>query len=233
MSEERKWPGPLAIGIELIQDVTLLSGPGEGFLRRHRHRVKTLLDDGTRTDVFVVDFIDRDPHRRNAAVVALYAPAERPDDALVWLRRQVRYAQSRVSGHPLCTELVAGIIESPEDPLGCARREVLEEVGLDLPETSFSHLGPPFFVLPGTLTEEIHLIAARATQAQLLSASERCPPGDGSPFEEGAQPVILTLGQALELAASSRPADPSQVWIADAKTELGLRRLRDRLSSTR
>jgi ADP-ribose pyrophosphatase len=49
----------------------------------------------------------------------------------------------------------------------------------------------------------------------------RPPQGDGSPFEEGAQLEWVVLDEALARCADGR--------IQDLKTEVGLRRLREKL----
>src|SRR6185369_8190501 len=117
---------PRAVAVELIQDISGISSPLEGFLRRHRHRLKTILSDGQRTDVYVADFCDRAADRRNAIAVAAYArdPGGDPMDAWILLRRQMRYAAYLVTGQPLTTEVIAGILEGDEALEEAVIREV-------------------------------------------------------------------------------------------------------------
>lgn len=220
--------GKRAVGVELVQDISEISSPIEGFLRRHRHRAKTLLEDGSRTDVYVVDYVDRDPGQRHAAAIAIYSDPEAgqgAEDARVLLRRQVRYAMYVMTGHALCTEVVAGLIEGRETPEETALREIREETAILADAANIRRLGEPYFVLPGTMTEMIYPIAARVPREAIEASAQAELSGDGSPLEEGAEIVVLTLGEALALC--DRPSDPSKrcLHVADAKTEIVLRRL--------
>jgi ADP-ribose pyrophosphatase len=216
----------IAVGVELIQDVSEVSHPLEGFLHRHRHRAKTKLSDGTRSDVYTADFIDRDPMRRDAVVVAVVAKTgPTPRDVFILLRRQVRYAFWLVTGEPLITEMVAGLIELPETPLETTIRELREEAGLGVDAACIKPLGLPYFVLPGTLTERLVPMLALIPMEALepLRGSTTVLTGDGSGMEEGAELVVVSLEEALGLL--ERSPDPSALYIADAKTEIALRRV--------
>lgn len=210
-------------GVELVQDLSRISPPTEGFLRRYRHRVKSVLSDGQRTETFVVDYVDRTPERRDAVVVAAYQPAPSgdPGEVQVLLRRQLRYPVQVVLGQPLFLEAVAGILEGDEPVVRAAARELFEEAGLDLPAHRFKVLGQPFFPSPGILTERIHVVAA-ALDPGALERPLHPAPTDGSAMEQGAELVSLTLDDALRL--SEVPAS-EPIYLADAKTELALRRL--------
>ena len=230
MTGKRGPSWPRAIGVELIQDISAISAPISGFLRRHRHRVKTSLDDGTRTDAYVADFVDRAPDRRNAIACAVYARTADLGSTRLLLRRQVRYAAFLVTGQPLTTELIAGLIEGDETPEDCAVRELYEEAGLTVELTAVTRLGLPFFILPGVLTERIYPVAVEVPEAALEAALGELPPGDGSPFEEGAELIAPTLAEAYAMMDVPASGDPAARFIADAKTELILDRLRRRLA---
>jgi 8-oxo-dGTP pyrophosphatase MutT (NUDIX family) len=216
--ETKKKRGRYAVGVDLIQDISSTSGALEGFLRRHRHRVKTRLSDGTRTDVYVADFIDRDVNHRDAVAIAVFSRSATA--VRVLLRRQVRYAAFLMSQDALFTEVIAGLIEVPEPPKETVRRELYEEAGLEVPLERIAHLGEPLFVLPGTATEQIVPMVAEVSEEELLGAEGEAPPGDGSPMEVGAEHVTMTLTQAL--AFTRGESFPS---IRDAKTEIVLERL--------
>lgn len=80
------------------------------FLKVHRDRIR--LPDGKETQ--------REFIRHPGAVVILAVL----DDGSVLLERQFRYPMGRV-----IIELPAGKIDDGEDPLACAKRELLEETG--------------------------------------------------------------------------------------------------------
>ena len=124
MTEDHR--APRVRRVETVQDLSRVSSPLDGFLRRFRLRVKSVLSDGSRTDTFVVDYADRDPERRHAACVLPYARAasQKPSETQVILRSQVRYPASLVTGQPTpggsrlgYDSLIAGILESADvDP---------------------------------------------------------------------------------------------------------------------
>lgn len=222
---------PLGAGVEIIQDISAISQPLEGYLKRYRHRVKTVLTDGSRTDVYVVDFIDRLPHLRDAVGVAIFSRAsknERPGAVRVMLRRQVRYAAFLAVGAPLVTEVVCGLIEAPETPEETSARELWEEAGLEISPSAVRRLGRPTFILPSILTERFYPTAIEVTEEMMRSAVEDHESGDGSPFEAGAEHVVMTLDEALAANAATGPGG-AELQITDSKTELILRRLYDAL----
>lgn len=201
-----------AIGVTLIQDLSRLSSPVDGFLRRHRHRIKTLFDDGSRSDVYVADYADRAVGRRDAAAVVAYSPSPTIGDTWVLLRRQLRYPVHLMTGQPLCLELPAGLIEGKEAPKEAAARELVEETAVMVPLSRIQPLGPAFFPSPGILTEQIFLFSVAMELDTLQSATKNVAEGDGSPMEEGAEILVVQLKDAM-------------AEMVDAKTELGLRRL--------
>jgi ADP-ribose pyrophosphatase len=222
------------LGVELIQDISRLSSPVEGFLHRHRHRVKSVLEHG-RSDTFVVDFVDRREGLRDAVAVAAYVPPRAgasPASARVLLRRQLRYPVFVAIGQPLFTEVVAGVWERPETLERAAARELEEEAGLIVDTAEIAPLGPPFFPTPGVMTERIYLVSVAVPEAELEAALAHPPPGDGSPFEEGASLWAPTLEEALDALDRDPTEAPEDARppIADAKTELALRRLWVRLA---
>lgn len=219
---------PIAVGVELIQDLSAISSPIEGFLRRYRHRVKTLLSDGTRTDTFVVDFIDRAHDRRDAVGFIPFAKKTPVEETLVLLRRQVRYGAWVATGVPLVCEVAAGVIELPETPEQTAQRELYEETGIEIGLEHVRLLGRPLFILPGALTERVFCVSIEVPEDIIRESVGAEVIGDGSPFEQGAELVALTLAEALGAVEGKRSgATPD---IADAKTELILRRLKEALS---
>jgi ADP-ribose pyrophosphatase len=215
---------PRLFGVDLIQDVSRLSSPVDGFIRRHRHRVKTTFDDGTRTETYVVDFVDRTIDRRDAAVVVVVGePKPDPAQTLVLLRSQLRYPVYLADGRPAFLELIAGVIEMPESLESCVIRELAEEAGIAIGPELVAKLGAPYYPLAASITERLHPSVVQLPDETLRAVAGTSPPGDGSPFEEGAELVVHTLGEALAMI------DRGQ--LDDAKTEIGLRRYWARLTA--
>jgi len=129
-------------------------------------------------------------HPGGAAAVAL------DDKGRVCLLRQYRHA----AGGWLW-ELPAGRIEPGEDPFATARRELLEEAGVDADD--WTDLGA-LASSPGVCTEVIHLYLARAL-CQSTHAHEQ---------EEVIEIHWLPLQQAIEWCLNGA--------IRDAKTLIGL-----------
>lgn len=218
---------PLAARVELIQDVSRISLATEGYLKRYRQRVKTVFTDGTRSEVYVVDYVDRGPERRDAVGFVLWARAASGQvaDTRILLRRQLRYAAYVAAGRPLMTELYAGLIEGGEAPEACVLRECWEEAAVETTPARIMRLGRPFFPVPGLFTERIVPLAVEVDDTTYDQVVARPPPGDGSPFEEGSVSVAMTLGEAFALIEAAEPSDPAEPTLDDAKTEIVLARL--------
>lgn len=98
--------------------------------------------------------------RPNAAAALIY----NTDTEKFLLINQFRYATFAHTGGWI-TEIVAGKIEEGEDPESCIKREILEEIGYQVPD--LVHLST-FFVSPGYTTERIHLYYAKVTNADKI-----------------------------------------------------------------
>jgi ADP-ribose pyrophosphatase len=203
--------------IEVVSDERVGQG---GFLHLRRMRLRLVRADGTRTQEGVWDFVER-PVGLDAVVVALWRNRAAPE---VLLRHCVRVPLQFGRPQPqplLLPELVAGILERGEESAAAAQKraadEALEEAGLRIEPGSVERLGPPLFASPGMCAEQFHFVSAEVA----LGATAVKPAGDGSPFEEGARLEWVPLDEALRRCAGGE--------IQDLKTELGLRRLRERL----
>lgn len=216
-----------AVSVEIIQDLSTESNPLTGYLHRHRVRARTVLKNGIRTSPYMVDWVDRGADRRDAVAVVLYAQG--PEDVQVLLRRQVRVPVQVMIGQPTLLELVAGIIEAPDDPVAAAVKEVHEEAGIRVQPTDLLELGQPFFPTPASFTERIHVMAARVPVETFAAGALPSPPTDGSPLEQGADRWVLSLDAALQLCHVGPGDGPHGLFLADAKTEIGLRRLQEKL----
>ncbi len=123
-------------------------------------------------------------------------------------------------GVPFIYEVIAGVLEKGENSvdgiLHRAREELLEEAGLRVDVSRIEPLGGAFYVSPGIYTEKIHLACV-----EIDSPSCEEPRRDGSVMEELLESVLFDLDEALELCEKGE--------IREAKTELALRRLKERL----
>lgn len=200
-----------------------------GFLSLRRMRMRNRREDGSLSDGYVCDFVVR-PYGLDAVVIAVWARrADGGIDVLVrdGMRPALRFGRDPARlplpdprTYQQLTELVAGIIE--DDDRGehgvkvRAAAEVHEEAGFVVHPDTIQLLGAGSFPSPGSNPEKFHFAAVEVDPAKQEALT-----GDGSPMEEGATTRWLDLDAAI--AACVRGD------IEDAKTEITLRRLRDRL----
>ena len=190
-----------------------------GYLVIRRLRLRVVLSDGSRTREGKWDFVER-PAGLDAVVLALYRRRNGEVEVLLRSGTRVPLILGRPEPRPkfLFPELVAGIVE-PNDAI--ARRaadEAMEEAGVRVPATSVATLGPPMFPTPGMCPEQFHFVCCEVA----ADARASPPAGDGSPFEEGAELEWVGLEEALERCRRGE--------IQDLKTEVGLRRLREKVA---
>ena len=205
-----------------------LYGDG-GFVRLRRCQAVNLREDGSESVPYDLDLVER-PGRCDAVAVVPYHRAT----GQVVLRRGLRPAVTLAradepprSGAVLPSlhhlEAVAGILEpSDRGEAGLRARaaaELLEEAGIALGARGVQPLGPPVYLCPGLMAEQIFFCCAELERppTELMVA----PRGDGIPLEEGSEVVVAPLDRALRWCDAGR--------IRDAKTEVALRRLRGRL----
>lgn len=208
------------IGLQFDGDEVV--GRDGGFLGIRRLRLRNRREDGSLSAPYLCDFAVRPMgldavvvvcwHRDGGGVRVLVRDGLRP---AIHVGRPDRDAM-------FLAELVAGILEEGDDGDDGLRRraaaEVLEEAGYVVDPARVERLGAGVFPSPGSMAEKFYLVAVEIDDpaAQLPLA------GDGSPMEEGATTRWLPLDEALAMCDRGE--------LEDAKTELGLRRLRDRLT---
>jgi ADP-ribose pyrophosphatase len=214
------------IRLELIED---LSPPDAGgFLRLVRRSYRARYPDGTLSEPFIYDEVDRN------AIDAVVIAAHHSDAGRtrVWLRSAVRppvvmrdpsrspLQETRLNG---LWELPAGLIEAseqdPDGPRRAARRELFEELGFEVGAERMLPLGPSTFPAPGMVSERHFYFHVAVDPARRVE-----PPHDGSPLEHQGKVVAVALDEALAMCRSAE--------IEDAKTELALRRLAEELSAS-
>jgi ADP-ribose pyrophosphatase len=205
--------------VEVISDELVGGG---GFLQIRRMHLVNVRDDGTRSAPYLSDYIVR-PKGIDAVVVAVWMRVGGTVTVLLrdGMRPPLHFGRPGEQRDLFFREVVAGIVETDdvgED--GIRRRgaiEVEEEAGFRVDEDDVLLLGAGTFPSPGAMPEKFWLAAV-----QVKPGDASHPIGDGSPMEEGATTRWVDLDEAIRWCVDGR--------IEDAKTELVLRRLRDKLS---
>lgn len=90
-------------------------------------------------------------HRGASAIVPLLSDPDAEDPSIL-LIRQYRYATNGT-----IWEIPAGVLDPGEEPIDCARRELLEEVGAEA--KNIEHL-TTIYTTPGFTDEQIHIFLA-------------------------------------------------------------------------
>lgn len=218
-------PDPPAIELKVTSSEVI---PKSGFLRVRRSDVVLSFPNGTKT-TFTVDALER---KIDDAVCII--PYDIKDSVVyVYLRSCVRpsislrdFESSKIPERALpgnTWELPAGLLESNEvgenGLKSAAARELLEEVGFDLPSSAFSFLGNRSFAAGGLSGERIFYLSCR-----VFSELRKTPVEDGSPLEMFGEVLEISLDDALKAVESG--------LIADSKSEIALYRLQRMLLET-
>jgi ADP-ribose pyrophosphatase len=224
MSERDRAPLFPRIRLEMLEDLS--PDTGAGFLRLSRRRLVARYPDGTVSNPFLYDTVDR--QALDAVVIAAHYLAA--DGRHVFLRSSIRppiyyRAPDDSAAEPgkrgQLWELPAGLVEPSEvGDSGLRRaaiRELHEEAGFPLDGSRLSELGPALYPCPGVIAEKLFFF-----DIEVDPVTRSDPPLDGSALERFGEVVDVPLSFALSLC---RGGD-----IEDAKTEIGLRRLSEKYS---
>lgn len=114
------------------------------YVKVDRYRIRHDLFAGGLSEVIQRDLVERG----HAVGVLPYDPVR---DEVVLLE-QFRIGPFATGARPWLIEIVAGIIEEGEEPVDVARRETLEEAGVDLKELRY--IGD-FYASPGIMSEHV------------------------------------------------------------------------------
>ncbi len=208
--------------LEIVEDFSSTARCDEGFLQLRRLRVRNVRADGSRSVTYRVDVVDRP--RLDAVAALVWRRAA--DGGLEFLtrlnlrpaahfRRDKKPVMPEARAWLFCEELVAGLLEPGDEGEHAIRaraaQEVLEEAGFTVAADDVRHLGPPFFVAPGIISEKLYLTSVEVSG--LVAGPLR---GDGSPLEEGGSVAWRSLASLQQALAGGE--------IQDAKTELALNR---------
>ncbi len=221
-SPDSGWRAP-HIEIEVVEDRSARARCDQGFLKLRRLSVRNRYPDGTESQPYPYDLVDR--AALDAVVMVLHRSSPRGTEVCV--RSSLRpplgvRTASEAQQVSVLWEVPAGLIE-PEEAAGvsvdgvlpgvlsCASRETLEETGYVVPEARFTALGRMTYLSPGVLAERLHYVSA-----SLDGCEVGAPTLDGSPVEEGSALRFVTLAEAIAAVDAGH--------IQDAKTEVALRR---------
>ena len=213
--------------MEIVEDRTPESRCDVGFLTLRRRVLRNRYADGSASDPYPCDVLERPGSdavvavlhdRQDGRIRVLLREAPRGP---IYLRRDKSFVHPDPREYLSILELVAGLVEETDPPgaAGLRRRaaaEAREEAGLDVRESSLAPLGGETFASPGTTDEKIYFCAAEADLDDRGDAT-----GDGSTMEEWSRVHLLALGEAIEMCRDGR--------IPDMKTEVALLRLADHL----
>lgn len=210
--------------LELIEDIR----PPEderGFMYIRKLRMKARYADGSVSDPFLYFCSDRS--RMDAVVVVPHFTSADGVKHVVLrscLRPPIAARPMDVRPYPELEslgnlwEVPAGLVEAdertPEGLRSCAARELFEETGYELSPADMQPLGPATFPSAGMIGERHFFFHAVVDPSRRVS-----PPEDGSALERAARVESVPLEVALEACRRGE--------IEDAKTEVGLRRLRE------
>jgi ADP-ribose pyrophosphatase len=213
-----------AIRVELVEDIS--PEQHAGWLRFIRHRLRAHYPDGAVSDPFEYDAI----HRVALDAVVIVAHYRGADGRRhVHLRSAVRpplmlreaWRQPRPQSGICLWELPAGLVDPGDYQDGdgaraAARRELSEELGFESEQEEIRALGPSIYPTPGIIAEMHHFF-----EVEVDPARRGEPSLDGSALERSGMVITVELEQALDMCRRGS--------IPDGKTELGLRRLKERV----
>jgi ADP-ribose pyrophosphatase len=208
--------------IEVLEDLTARSRCDEGFLQVRRLRCQNRRQDGSRSEAYRVDVVERP--RLDAVAVLIWRQGAEGLEVLTrknlrpaaYFRKDKQPAIPDGQAHLWIEEIVAGLLE-PDDhgEAGLRARaaaEAWEEAGFQVAPEEVRLLGGPFFLAPGILSEKVF-----PTAVDVTGRGQATPQGDGTPLEEGG---VTRWWKAEALLTACREGK-----VQDAKTEIALMRL--------
>jgi ADP-ribose pyrophosphatase len=213
-----------AIRLEVVEDLT--PDTGKGYLRLVRRKLRAHYPDGTSSALFVYDEVDRTAI--DAAVIAAHyvdgsgarrvflRSSLRPP---VYFRDPSRAPYPMPERHGALWELPAGLVEvdeqNPEGLFRGAARELAEEAGLVVPSDRMRELGPSTFPCAGVIAERHFYFEVEVDPKTRIE-----PSLDGSALEYAGRVRDVGLDEAIAMCGRGE--------LEDAKSEIALRRLRER-----
>lgn len=219
---------PPRIEVEVVRELRRVDG---GFLAIREVELRNRYDDGSTSAPYRYSMVER--ANLDAVALVLYKRSEQGTEIL--LRSQLRPPLAFRDRYELPLpargtgavqwEIPAGLVEAGERGeaglFARASAEALEEAGIALAPERFSLLGPATSLSPGLIAEKLHFVCAELGPDELPGGAA----GDGHAVEERSYSVLIPLSEALDAVARG--------LVHDIKTELGTRRLAERLGGVR
>jgi ADP-ribose pyrophosphatase len=215
--------------IRVVREFAEGTSPYRPHLSLRRLELRNVYEDGSCSEPYPCDIIERDGV--DAVAVVLFTrdkdrirvalrEAPRPP---VYLRKDAGLAVADGRVYLTVTEIVAGKVEPGDKGWEAlkerAAAEVLEEAGFRVDAADVFFLGGGIFSSPGTTGEKVYLAAVEVEPSSRIEE----PTGDGSIMEKDGTIVFLDLEEAVRRCRKGE--------IEDAKAEIALLRLSDRLKS--
>jgi len=209
-------PPPPRVALTVARDRTAESRADGGFVNVRRVDVVVRYPDGSASEAFAYDVVERAAIDAVAIVAYVRGGAGERDVYLrtaprvpLLLRDAIGIAEANL------WEIPAGLIDAGESPRQAAARELEEELGFRVDPGALEELGGWVCPVPG-LAAERHFYFC----VDVGSFPRGKPTEDGSPLERGASIERFPLSSLLAHARAGH--------LRDAKTELALRRFAER-----
>jgi ADP-ribose pyrophosphatase len=209
-------PPPPRIALAIARDRTRESRADGGFMNVRRMDLVARYPDGSASETFAYDVVEREAI--DAVAIVAYARAE-TGELEVYLRTAARVPLILRDGFGVeegnMWEIPAGLIDDGESPAQAAARELEEELGFRAEPNDLEELGGWVWPVPGFIAERHFYFCVDVTALRRGEPTE-----DGSPLERGASIERVPLASVLARCREGR--------LRDAKTELALRRFAER-----
>ena len=210
-------PSPPQVAIAVARDRTAQSRPDVGFVNVRRLDLVVRYPDGSASEPFAYDIVER--AAIDAVAIVAYAGGGAGGEPEVYLRTATRVPLVLRDGFGVTEgnmwELPAGLIDEGESPREAAARELEEELGFFVEPGALEELGGWVWPVPGFIAERHFYFCV-----DVGKLPRRAPTEDGSPLERGASIERFPLAAILAQARAGK--------LRDAKTELAVRRFAER-----
>jgi ADP-ribose pyrophosphatase len=217
MPDSPRLPSPPPITVIVARDRTAESRADGGFINVRRMDLVVRYPDGSVSEPFAYDVVER--RTIDAVAIVAYARQAAQSEAEVYVRSAARVPLLLREGIGVAEgnmwELPAGMIDVGESPRDAAVRELEEELGFRVDPGALEELGSWVWPVPGFIAERHFYFCV-----DVGGVRRGIPTEDGSPLERSAAIGRLPLSGLLAQCRAG--------LLRDGKTELALRRFAER-----